>query len=378
LSRNPFCFWREGVLMSLPGEAEGQGNGSDDDLPSEGAAGVADGRPSIRHRRLNWVFGATSVTLAAALIAVVGVLVTRQRDTDGSVREASASATSASWSASVGDVGPASIVTEEPTCAEWTRISAALVDTQHRVMWFDRDGSIPAVEWSPEQAAMYATVARAMGSVVVQTGSLVRATPHRVMREVYEQLIAYSQELINRIPQYQAADIEVARAADALVGAVSSICGAVASGSAQARASLPAAALPPSNPPRPSSEINRRPLMADNPSICAEWVPMSTNYRDSIAYSSGADWQAPAVDWTYDQQSVNDAAASVDTQFADESEQLSRRTNNPIAEDFAVLAAQYLRAHALALPTYVPADRGLADVATYLTGALDHACAGVV
>ncbi|MUL85144.1 MULTISPECIES: hypothetical protein [unclassified Mycolicibacterium] len=363
--------------MSLPGAATGDEGEPDDALPSEGAADSIASRPPSRQRKLTWLLGATSVVVAIVLAVVASMLFSRQRDAGDTIREAAAITPDTRW-ASAGDMGAVSLVTDDPTCAEWTRISAALVDLQNRVLWFDRDGSIPAVEWSPEQAAMYTAVARAMGSVAVQTSGLVRATPHRVMREVYEQLIAYAQELINRIPQYQAADIEVTRTADALVGAASSICGAAISGSAQARAPLTAAALPPSNPLPASIGLNRRTLMADNPSICAEWAPMSTNYRSSMADWSDADWQAPAVDWTYDQQSAGDATASLNTGFADGSEQLSRRSNNPIAEDFAVLSAQYLRAHALALPTYVPADRGLADAAANLTKVVDHACAAVV
>lgn len=328
---------------------------------------------------LTWLLGATSVILATALVAVAAVLAGQQRrDSDGDgIREASAAITPDTPLASAGDVGPVSIVTEDPTCAEWTRIGTALVDVQHRVMWFDRDGSIPAVEWSPEQSAMYATVAKAMGSVAVQTNTLARATPHRVMRELYEQVGAYAQELINRIPHYQGVDIAVARTADALVGAATSICAAAMSGSAQARAQLAAAAAPPSTPPSASTELNRRLLMADNPSICAEWVPMSATYQSGIADWSAADWQAPATEWTYDQQYLTEVSVPSITQFADASEQLSRHSNNPRAEDFVVLAAQYLRAYVQAIPTYVPTDRPLADAAAYLTKAVDHACAAV-
>ncbi|MBU9766410.1 hypothetical protein FR943_21515 [Mycobacterium sp. TNTM28] len=332
--------------------------------------------PAGRQHRLTWVLGATSVVLAIALAVVAGLHFAQPREAGDSVRAAAATSPEARW-ASAGDTAAVSIVTEDPTCGEWTRISASLVEVQNRVLWFDRDGSIAAVEWSPEQAAMYSTVATAMGSVVVQTSRLARQTPHRVMREAYGQLVAYAQELINRIPQYQPADIDVARTADAMVGAVSSIC-AAASGSAPARAPLPPAALPPTAPPPAPAAIDRRTMMADNPSICAEWLPMSANHRYSVADHTDADWQTPAVDWTFYQQSAGAAVGSLDTEFADESEQLSRRSNNPVVEDLVVLAAQYLRAHALALPTYAPADRALADVAGYLTKAIDSACAAVV
>ncbi|MEN4400109.1 hypothetical protein ACNQR7_01655 [Mycolicibacterium senegalense] len=351
--------------MSLPGDAAG-----DDD--------AAEGALPDRRRWLTWVLGATSVILAAALVVVASILAGRSGDAAAGdpVQEASSAGTGAR-PASAGDVGPASIVVEDPTCPEWTRISAALTEVQHRVMWFDRDGAIPAVEWTPEQAKMYSTVATALGSVAVQARSLSRATPHRVMREAYEQVIAYVQEQINRIPHYQAADISVARATDSLVGAVTSMCAAAMSGSAQARAPLTPAVSPPTSI-KDADEISRRILMADNSSICAEWVPMSANYQSGVAAFNAADWQSPAAEWTYDQHYLTETAVPLINQFADESEQLSRRSNNPAAEDLAVLSAQYLRAYVQALPTYVPADRALADTAAYLTKAVDNACAAVV
>jgi hypothetical protein len=365
LSCNPLCLRREGVPMSLPGDAAG-----DDD--------AAEGALPDRRRWLTWVLGATSVILAAALVVVASILAGRSGDAAAGdpVQEASSAGTGAR-PASAGDVGPASIVVEDPTCPEWTRISAALTEVQHRVMWFDRDGAIPAVEWTPEQAKMYSTVATALGSVAVQARSLSRATPHRVMREAYEQVIAYAQEQINRIPHYQAADISVARATDSLVGAVTSMCAAAMSGSAQARAPLTPAVSPPTSI-KDADEISRRILMADNSSICAEWVPMSANYQSGVAAFNAADWQSPAAEWTYDQHYLTETAVPLINQFADESEQLSRRSNNPAAEDLAVLSAQYLRAYVQALPTYVPADRALADTAAYLTKAVDNACAAVV
>ena len=48
---------------------------------------------------------------------------------------------------------------------------------------------------------MYETVGKAMDNAADQTVSLVKATPHRVMRELYEQFIAYARAFDQAIPQ---------------------------------------------------------------------------------------------------------------------------------------------------------------------------------
>ena len=324
-----------------------------------------------RYRKLTWILGGTSVLLAIALIAVLGMSVGGQRDTGDDVREAAATESdhadvSGGAPAGVADMGPVSVITDDPTCAEWTRIGSALLEVQNRVLWFERDGSIPAVEWLPEQVDMYTTVARAMGSVAAQVGILARDTPHRAMREIYEQLAVHAREVINRIPQYQASDIHLFRAADTLVGAASSICAAARSGAAQARAPLTPPAAPPTAPSPAAPENNRTTLLADNPSICNEWVPLSTDYRNQIP------------DWVDDELYLGDITTPARIQFADASEEVSRRSNNAVAEDLAVLGAQYLRAYVAAVPTYGPADRALLDAADNLAKVVDHGCAGTV
>jgi len=49
-----------------------------------------------------------------------------------------------------------------------------------------------------------------------QTGNLVKVTPHRVVREMYEQFIAYARAFIEKIAQYQPNDNHLAAVVDGL------------------------------------------------------------------------------------------------------------------------------------------------------------------
>lgn len=55
-------------------------------------------------------------------------------------------------------------------------------------------------------------------------------------------------------------------------------------------------------------------------------------------------------------------------------EALGRRSENPVLEDFAVLAAQYRRALVQALPTYTPVDQHLYKASLDATRAVNNAC----
>lgn len=344
------------------------------DLDSDGETDHVDALPKVASAkpgagRLSWILGGMSVAVAIALLAVA-IFVDQPRHT-----AAPAAAEARSALASAGDTGPVSVITADPTCVTWAPIGAGLVDVQTGVNWFDRDGSVSVAEWTPELRAMYATVSRAMGSVAVQTARLVPATPHRVMREAYRQVVTHIQAFVNRIPEYQATDIFLARTVDGLIRAVSSICGAATSGAAAVRAPLTAGAPPPTQPV--VTDVDVMALGADTTGVCVEWVPMSADLRQATSEWSATDLQLPATEWPAAQQYAADAVAPVLTQYADESDRLGRRSGNAVVEDFAVLSAQYLRAFVQALPTYAPDDRHLLDAATNLTRVVEHSCGAV-
>jgi hypothetical protein len=279
--------------------------------------------------------------------------------------------------ASANDKGPVGIVTEDPTCDSWSRVGTALSAVEDKVAWASRDRSIPANDWTSQQRTMYETVAKAMTEAADQTVGLVKLTPHRVMRELYEQFIAYARTFADSIQTYTANDSHLAGAVDSISSAPGDICGAATYGPAASQAPLiPAPATPskfsaigdPSNP--------QRFLAASNP-VCAEWLSAYGQLLTDTAAWRAIDPNIPATQWTPDQKAVVDAVSPVMEAFADKSEALGQRSSNPTFEDFALLSAQYRRAYVLTFPTYTSADDYLVSASTSLAMAVNAACSAV-
>ena len=112
---------------------------------------------------------------------------------------------------------------------------------------------------------MYESVAKAMTDSADQTVGLVKLTPHRVMRELYEQFIAYARAFADSIPTYTSKDSHLAGAVDSISSAPGDICGAVTYGPAASQGPLiPATATPSSSP---QSETHRIPRNFSPPQI---------------------------------------------------------------------------------------------------------------
>jgi hypothetical protein len=278
--------------------------------------------------------------------------------------------------ASANDKGPVGIITDDPTCGTWRRINDALAADEKGVSWPDRDQSVPATAWNPQQRTMYETVGKALRTAADQVVEIVKLTPHRVMRELYEQFIAYSRMFVESFPSYSAneKDRGLALAPDNLGLTLTGVCSAIVTGSAGPIAPLVAAAAAPTeaSPLGDASDPSRF-LATPNP-VCAEWTSALDKFFDDMAAWRGIDADIPATAWTPDQKAVNEAAIPKMTVLADDLEKLGRRSNNPTLEDFAVLSAQYWRASAKALPTYTNADVYLANAANYSAYVVQGAC----
>lgn len=128
--------------------------------------------------------------------------------------------------------------------------------------------------------------------------------------------------------------------------------------------------------------------IGDNPDSAARFL-ISTNpacgdvARAVSALSMAtANWQTispdiPAVNWNAQQRSVNQSAVSAMESFADSITDAGERSDNEKFAYFAKLVAQYRRTFAAALPTYLPADNYLNEVATGIAGAINEACSAV-
>jgi hypothetical protein len=276
--------------------------------------------------------------------------------------------------ASANDSGPVAVITEDSSCTAWTSINNALA-TNGEGIWNDRDRTIPAAQWTPKQKAQFMAAGQSMRGAAAQTVGLVKLTPHRVMRELYEQFIAYARAYAEHIPRYTPPDETLAGTANSASSALGAICSAIADGAAAARGPLvqpqsaPSEIAPPGNPGNPQRFLT-------NPNIvCADWRSSLDQFGTQTAAWQQINPNIPAILWNQEQKAANYAVGPVMNAFANKLDQLGRRSSNPILQDIAELSAQYRRAFALAISTYAPTDNHLANAANYLSTTVLGACA---
>ena len=330
--------------------------------------------PPPRGGRGKWVWAAIALLGVIVVTVVITVLVVRPDSRNDSPTPGNGSAVEI---ASADDKGPVNIITEDPTCEAWGRIGREYSSQAKAANWGDRDKSVPASAWTPEQRTMYETVAEAMRSAADQTVNLVKSTPHRVMRELYEQLIAYARKFADSVPNYTPTDNYSAGLTDTITSGLSAICSAIQYHSAEAIAPLVPEVAPPSEVSPSGGGEDPQPFLTTSDQVCSEWGLIVSKFNADLA-----DWQAvdpaiPASEWTPEQHAVNDGVAPVMVAAADNFETLGRRSENPTLQDFAVLMAQYLRGYVKALPTYTAADNYLISAANYIGATVNAACEAV-
>lgn len=328
-----------------------------------------------RGRGLKLALGAATVIAVAAVAVATTLLFTHSgsgKDSSGP-NTAPPSSGSTSGIASANDTGPVTIITDDPSCAAWSPIQNMLADTAKNG-WLQRDPSIPADAWTSDTRAQYQAVGQAMRTAADQTVPLAKLTPHRVMRELYEQFIAYARAYVERIPTYTPPDDQLARAANGDTNAVASICTAISYGSAAARAPLIPAGPSPAQVASVGDLANpKRFLNSANPA-CADWKTADNQFIADTAAWREISPDIPAGQLSPEQKAINDAVAPVMRASADTIERLGQRSGNPTFQDFAVLTAQYRRAFAQAAPTYTPADTYLQSAASAASGMVLSAC----
>lgn len=337
--------------------------------------GPPPGPPPSGGGKGKWIFAAIAVLAVIAVTVVITVLVVGKVSGGGE----SPTPTNGNGSdfASANDKGPVGIITDEPTCPAWNRIADQYVSAETTARWRDRDASIPATAWTPDQRSMYESVGQAMDNAATQTGDLVKVTPHRVVRELYEQFIAYARLFNESVPQYEPNDNYLAGVVDGAGSALVDICAAITYESAAAISPLVPKANPPTNTSAPTDSGNPQRFVTVSGSACTDWV---SNYRQFDADTApwrSLDPNVPAAQWTADQRATVDEATPIMTAFADKAEEIGKRSGNPTFEDIAILSAQYRRAIVKALPTYTPADNYLSEVSTFLAQAINTACLAV-
>lgn len=328
---------------------------------------------------VRWVLGGLALLVVVVVTAVATLLITSANSGPAETPAVSAplqAPPNNSTVASADDDGPVEVITQDPTCDAWHPIAETL-SGQASKGWNDRDPSIPGNDWTAAQRAQHQAIASAMVSAADQTVGLVKLTPHRVMRELYEQTIAYWRAYAEAVPAYSPRDDSLARAATSASNAVSNICSAIAYGSSASRAPL----VPPSPAPYGAGTTgdpqNPSRYLSDALPVCSAWIAAAEEFDNATAAWLNTDANIPASQWPPDVQQTYMDVLPIMQSNAGVMQNIGAQSLNAIFDDFASLSAQYRRAFVQAIPSYLPADAYLANAAAEIAATNSHACRAV-
>jgi hypothetical protein len=330
------------------------------------------------NKNLKWAMGAVG---AVAILATVVALVLLfggggSGGPKGAHPDSGTNQDAAAGVASAKDNGPIGVITDDPSCTAWAGINNELAHSGEG-LWNDRDRSVPASAWTPKLRAQYIAAAQSMRGAAAQAVGLVKLTPHRVMRELYQQFIAYARAYAERVPKYTPADNDLAGAANSASSALGAICAAITDGSAAVRGPLVPPSAPPSDIAAVGNPANPQPFLTSSNPACGDWKSALDQFGKDTAEWQKLDPNVPAIYWNREQKAVNYAVAPVMNTYATKLEQLGRQSDNAVWQDLANLSAEYRRAFVVALPTYTPTDNHLANAANFASTTILGACAAV-
>lgn len=325
-----------------------------------------------------WVIGAVALVAVIAVAAVLAVTLTKSGGAeDNTGKGGTGTETSAAPSDvdSANDKGPVGIITEDPTCAPWGPINNTLSNVSGHG-WSARDPSLPMSSWTPESRAQYEAVGNAMRQAAGQTVPLSKKTPHRVMRELYGQFIAYSRAYADSLASYIPIDDNLARASSTAGNAIIDICAAISQGSAAARAGT-VPALPAPSSTAPVGDLANPQRMFDTPDgVCTELSAIIEQQSTNPAYRSwlATDPNIAAGNWSPEQQALTAAVIPVLNATATALDKLAESTSNPVVRDLVQLGSQYQRTYTQSLPTYQLNDQYIYNAGQRLPVVVRMAC----
>ncbi len=327
-------------------------------------------------RRTKWVLGGLGILVVVVITAVTTLLVTREGPDNRSYSPGVSASTGPTAAGGDRSRQQISVLTAEPTCAAWDPINNSLAAAEDNG-WKQRDPSIPVSAWREDQLAQYRAVAAAMQAAADQTEPLANQTPNQIVETLYEQFIAYARAYAKAITLYEPIDDHLARVTVGLTLAISSICNAIAFGSADSRAPIQPSPTGTREEDSGAGINTSSRFLTQTNAVCPDIAALIADLSAQTVDWLTTDPNVPASKWDIQQRSINEKVIPVMNTFADRITQIGKRSNNPVIDSFSLLAAQYRRTFAAALPTYVPADNYLNEVATGVAGALNEACLAV-
>jgi hypothetical protein len=187
--------------------------------------------PSRKGNGVKWLLGGVVVLLVIGL-AVTTTLLLRGDGGGGNTPVTPGTSSAPGDVASADDNGSISIITVEPTCDGWYATNNMVADAQNKGWANDRNSLGPVSQWTPDQRAHVQVAGDAMRRGADQLVPLAKQTPHRVVRELYGQLIAYMRAYVAAVPTYTPKDNNLADATVNVAFAITSLCNAITYGSA--------------------------------------------------------------------------------------------------------------------------------------------------
>jgi hypothetical protein len=231
----------------------------------------------------------------------------------------------------------------------------------------------PETEWTSEQRQQVQGAATAIRNATSEAVELARQTPHRVVRELYEQFIAYGREYADSIPNYTPADNYLASANVSAGRAITALCNAITYGATN-RALAVESAEPPTDVADVTAPDEAQPLLVEPNQICSRWLERDKQFNDATADWQNSDTNLTADQWSPEQRSIQLAALPQLTEYASDIESLGEQSDNPVIADFTQAAAIYLRAYVSSGTSYVQADSFLASTAFRFGNTVTSAC----
>lgn len=323
-----------------------------------------------------WVLGGLALLVVIVVTVVATVLFTRDGGGESVPPIASTQTVSQPNVASADDRDPAGIILDDPTCEQWRPISAAFAQGQQNG-WHNRDPATPASQWTADQRTQYDAVGAVLRETADRTVEVATKTPHRLMRELYEQFIAYSRVYADAIPSYTAESDHYVRVSIAIADTLNAVCDAIAYGAAGARSPLTARAAPTPGQFAIANVKSPEPFLTTMNPECTNWLSAAKQFVDQTAAWRTVDANLPADQLNEEQRMINAAVSPVMDSFATQTQLIGRESDVFVWADIATLSAQYRRAYASALLTYAPADNFLQLAAGSAVGAISEACRAV-
>ncbi|MDX1889350.1 hypothetical protein [Mycolicibacterium sp. 050158] len=328
------------------------------------------GPPPQKGNGLKWLLIAVAILLVIGISVGATLIFTRGDGGGGS----SPTSGAASDIASANDTGPVSIILDEPTCQSLTAINNSLASAQANGWADQRETLGPVASWTPDQRTQVEDVARAMRSAADRAVPLAKQTPHRVVRELYEQFIAYSRAYADSVSTYSPEDNALATANISASSALVGICNAIEQGATSRALSIGAVPAPSTIAPA-GDPANPKRFVTSADSTCSKWVERLNTFNSQTS----PDWQnrdssIPASQWGPERQAIEKAAQPLLSAYASDIEDAGRGSGNPQLEDFANTSALYIRAYLSAEDSYVSSDGWLNYAAFQIANFVSAAC----